>query len=134
MHLDYLHPHHYVPIMVLEYFNVSKFEDLPLLFTERLKEDIPYYSENGVLGFTYMHLPMVNWALRTLTQVLYAELIWNPDADVHCILEEYLQSLWSVCGGDEGGVPPVRGGLEVLHKLARVEKQKPFVPAAGLGW
>lgn len=89
MHLDYLHPHHYVPIMVLEYFNVSKFEDLPLLFTERLKEDIPYYSENGVLGFTYMHLPMVNWALRTLTQVLYAELIWNPDADVHCILEEY---------------------------------------------
>lgn len=78
-----------VPLMVLEYYNVSKFEDLPLLFTERMKEDIPYYIRHGAKGFTYMHLPMVNWAMRTLTQVLYAELIWDPDADAEHIVEEY---------------------------------------------
>jgi len=74
---------------ILEYFNVSKFEDLPLVFINRLKNDVKFYSDHGASGFTYMHLPMTAWAMRTLTQVLYAELMWNPDFDVERFLAEY---------------------------------------------
>ena len=80
-----------LPIRILEYYNVSKFEDLPLLFSQRIKNDIPYYQSLGVTSFTYMHPPMVNWAMRSLTQVLYAELTADPNADADAIIEEYFQ-------------------------------------------
>ena len=85
-----------MPIVIMEYYNVSKFEDLPLLFTERLKRDIPFYAQNGADGFSYMHLPMVNWGLRTLTQLLFAELIWNPDMEVNCFVEKYYQKRYGI--------------------------------------
>lgn len=78
-----------LPIVIMEYYNVTKFEDLPLIFTDRLKNDISFYAGNGADGFSYMHLPIVNWGLRTLTQLLFAELIWNFNLDVDCYVEEY---------------------------------------------
>ena len=89
-----------LPISILEYYNVSKFEDLPLLFNERIKHDIPYYQSIGVKSFTYMHPPMVNWAMRSLTQILYAELAANPDADADAIIEEYFQRRFGVYAPD----------------------------------
>ncbi len=80
-----------LPMMVLEYYNVSKFEDLPLLFTEHMAHDLRYYSQNGVSGFAYMHVPLVNWGVRALTQTLYAEFSWNPDADPGQILRDYFR-------------------------------------------
>lgn len=85
-------------IVIMEYFNVTKFEDLPLLFTQRLKKDIPFYAKNGADGFSYMHLPVVNWAMRTLTQILFAELIWDPDMDVDRYVEEYYQKRYGMHG------------------------------------
>jgi hypothetical protein len=82
-----------IPVMMGEYYNVSKFEDLPLLFTRRIARDLPAYYAIGVRGITYMHLPMVNWAMRTLTQVLYAQLAWDIETDVEIFLNEYF-TLW----------------------------------------
>ncbi len=82
-----------IGIMVNEYYNVSKFEDLPLLFTRRIAVDLPAYHSLGVTGLTYMHLPLINWGMRTLTQVLYAELAWNIHADIPSLLKEYF-TLW----------------------------------------
>lgn len=79
-------------LMILEYYNVSKFEDLPLLFIRTMQKDFQHYRTCGVRGYSYMHLPLVNWGIRTLTQLLYAELSWNPDADVDSFLEEYFQT------------------------------------------
>lgn len=78
-----------LPMTVHEYYNVSKFEDLPLLFTNSMKRDVPCFFQNGADGLTYMHIPMVNWGVRTLTQVVFAELAWDPGADVDAIVEEY---------------------------------------------
>jgi hypothetical protein len=78
-----------VGMMIDEYYNVSKFEDLPILFTNRITADLPFYHAMGVRGMTYMHVPMTNWAMRSLTQILYAELCWNIHADVHSILKAY---------------------------------------------
>ena len=78
-----------IPFIVGEYYNVSKFEDLPLLFTDRIINDIPYYHSLGVRGMTYMHVPMVNWGMRTLTQLLYAQIIWDVNTDADSFLKEY---------------------------------------------
>jgi hypothetical protein len=76
-----------------EYYNVSKFEDLPLLFTKRLSNDLPAYWQQGVRLMSYMHVPMVNWGVRTLTQCLYAQLCWDIETDVQAYVKEYF-SRW----------------------------------------
>lgn len=80
-----------IPMMVLEYYNVSKFEDLPLLFTRTMPSDFRFYTGLGAAGYNYMHIPMINWGVRTLTQVLYAELSWNPDIDAAQIIADYFR-------------------------------------------
>ncbi len=80
------------PVIIGEYYNVSKFEDLPILFTERITQDIPHYHAMGVRGATYMHLPMVNWGMRTLTQLLYAQMLWDIETDVETFLEDYFEN------------------------------------------
>jgi len=78
-----------MPVILGEYYNVSKFEDLPLLFTTRIVNDLPAYHQIGIRGVTYMHIPMVNWAMRTLTQLLYAQLSWDIHTEVSTFVEEY---------------------------------------------
>jgi hypothetical protein len=73
-----------------EYYNVSKYEDLPLLFTDVMRKDWPAFAAAGVRGATYMHIPSVHWGPRTLTQNLYAKLTRNPhDADIEEWTTEY---------------------------------------------
>ena len=78
-----------LPIMVGEYYNVSKFEDLPILFTDRILHDLPQYVRAGVCGFTYMHLPMLNWGVRTLTHYLYARMSWDSQTDGRAVAKSY---------------------------------------------
>ena len=80
-----------LPAMLGEYYNVSTFEDLPLLFTRRITTDLPAYHREGVRGITYMHLPLVNWGMRTLTQLLYAQLAWDVNTDTTAFLDEYFK-------------------------------------------
>lgn len=63
-----------IPIMVGEYYNVSKFEDLPYIFPSVMIKDFQYYQSLAIQGMTYMHLPMTEWGVRNLTQVLFARL------------------------------------------------------------
>jgi hypothetical protein len=83
-----------VPVLVGEYYNVSKFEDLPILFTQRITHDIPAYHALGVRGMTYMHVPLVAWGPRAITQMLYAELMWDPLCDVERIVTEYFSHVY----------------------------------------
>ncbi len=80
---------HDIPIMMGEYYNVSKFEDLPLLFTRTMGGDIRWYHEHGVTGMTYMHLPMLEWGVRNITQLLYAQLSWDVNTDVEAFMAQY---------------------------------------------
>ena len=89
-----------LPVIVGEYYNVSKFEDLPLLFTGTMVRDIPEYYALGVRGMTYMHLPMVNWGVRTLTQVLYAQLCWDVNTDAASFINEYFRMYYGSYGDE----------------------------------
>lgn len=80
---------HDIPIMMGEYYNVSKFEDLPLLFNRTIGNDLKFYHEHGVSGMTYMHLPMREWGVRNITQLLYAQLSWDINTDVDAYITQY---------------------------------------------
>ena len=79
-----------MPFVIVEYYNVSKFEDLPLLFTRTMGEDFAYYRNSGVAGMTYMHVPIALWGPRALTQTLFARLSWDSKANTDKIREEFL--------------------------------------------
>lgn len=81
-----------LPMMIDEYYNVTKYEDLPLLFTTRIARDLPAYHALGVRGMTYLHVPPVNWGLRSLTQVLYARLCWDIGTDADALQAEYFRN------------------------------------------
>ncbi len=78
-----------IPIMIGEYYNVSRYEDLPIVFSKTMKKDIPDYKKMGVTGMTYMHLPMINWGVRNLTESLYAQLQWDIETDVDEYIKQY---------------------------------------------
>lgn len=84
-----------IGLVALEYYNVGKFEDLPLLFSKTMQRDFQNYVRNGVRGFSYMHVPLVNWGMRALTQLLFAELSWDPNADVEQMVRDYLQNRYA---------------------------------------
>ena len=81
-------------LAVCEYYNVSKFEDMPLIFTKSMINDIVYYHNAGVKGFTYMHLPMVEWGVRCLTQYMIANLTRNPKCDALALVDEYFVNMY----------------------------------------
>ncbi len=83
-----------LPVIIGEYYNVSKFEDLPLLFTNRIRNDLQTFHELGVRGVTYMHVPFVNWAMRALTNSLFAQLAWDINTNVDAFLAEYFEKYY----------------------------------------
>lgn len=82
-----------------EYYNVSKYEDLPVLFIDRMKEDIPFYV-NSIHsdGVTYMHAPVNNWGPRTITQLLYAGLLSDPELNVDNFVDDYFSKWYGPYG------------------------------------
>lgn len=85
-----------IPIMIGEYYNVSKFQDLPLLFSERLRHDQPTYHSAAINGMSYMHVPMVTWGVRTQTQLLHAQLAWNKDTNFDQFVNRYFEHWYEV--------------------------------------
>jgi hypothetical protein len=130
-----------LPMVIGEYYNVSKFAELPLVVTSRLSHDICFYYAAGIRGMTYMHVPMVNWGVRTLTQVLYAQLLWDIKTDITSFVNEYFVNWY---GSSEKEMKTVYDMLEeawqfiqewrswsprsVLSKLLVWDGRKPNTP------
>jgi len=77
------------PLGVGEYYNVSYFKSLPLVFPHVMAEDIRRYSRNGVRQFHYMHAPTRLWGPWTLDHAVLSRLLWNPAANVDTLLAEF---------------------------------------------
>ena len=76
-------------IMVGEYYNVSSFAALPFVFSDRMKNDIPYYNSIGVRHLTYLHMLARKHGIQAINNYLYTRLMWNKDADVDALKEEF---------------------------------------------
>jgi len=83
-----------LPMIIGEYYNVSRYEDLPLVFSKRIRHEIPMYARWGFESITYMHPPLYNWGVRALNHMLFAELSWAPDVDSDALLKEYFTCLY----------------------------------------
>ena len=72
-----------------EYYNVSSFKSLPILFPRIMAADIPWYYKTGTRHLNYMHTPTHLWGTWTLNQYLLASLLWNHEANADKILDDY---------------------------------------------
>lgn len=79
------------PIWAGEYYNVSRHEDLPLLFTENMSRSMRFYHETGAQGAIHMHIPVLNWSIRGITQNLHAGLGWDVNMDVRAFEDKFLK-------------------------------------------
>ncbi|MBE6371408.1 MAG: DUF4838 domain-containing protein [Lentisphaerae bacterium] len=74
-----------------EYYNVSKYEDLPLVFGRLIPAEMRYYHARGCTGATYMHNLSPNWGVRALTQLMHTQFAWDVDMDEDAFLSEYFE-------------------------------------------
>lgn len=92
---------HYVgSIFIGEYYNVSSFKSLPLLFTRSMAADIPWYYRTGARHFHYMHTPTAMWGTWRLNQYLMARLLWDVKADADRLVEEYFARTYPTTTAD----------------------------------
>ncbi len=81
-------------IFIGEYYNVSSFKSLPLLFSRSMAADIPWYYKTGARHFHYMHTPTRLWGTWRLNQYLMARLLWNTKTNADALLAEYFDRLY----------------------------------------
>lgn len=96
-----------------EYYNVSKYEDLPLLFTEKIPNDMRFYYSEGAKGATYMHAIFVNWGMRSLTQMQHAQYAWDINTDDEKFLENYFSKRYGIYA------PEMRKAYELIETASR---------------
>jgi hypothetical protein len=77
-------------IFIGEYYNVSVFKCLPIVFYHTMSADIPYYYETGARHMHYMHCTTKNWGTRALTNYQMAKMLWNPKTNTQALFEDYL--------------------------------------------
>lgn len=84
-------PYYKGKFMIGEYYNISGYRDLPILYTRVMTHDIRYYYESGARAMHYMHVSTGNWGPHALTNYQFARMLWNPYTDVPKLLDEYFR-------------------------------------------
>lgn len=76
-------------LLLGEYYNISGFRDLPLVFKTTMANDIPYFLNPGISGMHYMHPSVSEMGVRRLINYQMARMLWEPDLDMDQLLEDY---------------------------------------------
>ncbi len=80
-----------MPIIMGEYYDLSKWEEMPVVISGLMCDEIPKFIEMGIGGITYMHIPLVNWGVKAITQWVYSNLSWDPTLDREELLNDYFE-------------------------------------------
>jgi hypothetical protein len=81
-------------LFVGEYYNVSNYKSMPILYTRIMAADIPWYYKTGARNLQYMHTLAKGWGTWTLNQYMLARMLWNPALDVNAMLNDYFQKFY----------------------------------------
>jgi hypothetical protein len=81
-------------ILIGEYFNVSSFKSMPIVFPSIMASDIPWYYRTGTRAIHYMHTPTHLWGTWTLNQFLYSKLLWDAEAKSDSLVEEFFRKYY----------------------------------------
>lgn len=83
--------HYRGQLFIGEYYNVSGYKNLPVLYYRTMPQDIRHFYKTGARHMHYMHAPTGNWGTRALTNYELARLLWNPDLDEAALLDDYFK-------------------------------------------
>ena len=64
---------------------------LPLLYPHRMDQDLKWVAQEDIVGFDFANVGH-HWANEGLDYYVLAKLIWNPEADVDEIIDDYCRS------------------------------------------
>jgi len=78
------------PLGVCEYWNVSWFKSLPLVFPHVMAADLAAYARAGASLATYMHVPTARWGTWRLHHLVLSEAAWQPGFDVDSLVADYV--------------------------------------------
>ena len=92
----------------------------PAVYVHKLAEDLRHFAEHRLLG-TDFDSCMHNWATEGLNYYVLARLLWDPDADVDAMLDDYCR------GGFRAG-----GWRDVRRYFTRIEELTDRIAAEGL--
>lgn len=81
-------------ISMLEYYNVSKYEDLSILYSDKIYNDIRYYIKCGVSSMMYMHVFLKDWGVRTLNHYLMAVVSRDAKCDIKSHIKKYFSDMY----------------------------------------
>ncbi len=87
-------------IGINEYYNVSKFEDLPVLYSDKIVHDIRHYIKSGATSIMYMHLFIKEWGVRALNHYLMAVVSRNPDCNEKALIKKYFSDMYGIYAED----------------------------------
>ena len=108
-----------------EYYNISKFEALPVCFMHTMAHDIPYYYRMGARQFHYMHVTLDHWGNKSLTNYQMARQLWDVNTDCEALWTDYFARRYG------SAAPAMRKYYESLENaLSNVEFLKGWNNAA----
>ncbi len=81
-------------LMLGEYYNISGFRDLPLVFKKTMATDIPLFINSGICGFHYMHTSVANMGVRRLINYQMAQMLWDPDQKTTILWDDYFRDMY----------------------------------------
>lgn len=81
--------HYRGQLFIGEYYNVSGYKCLPIMFARTMSHDMPYYYQMGARHMHYMHCTAKRWGTKSLTNYQFARMLWDPKLDSEALLSEY---------------------------------------------
>ncbi len=91
--------HYRGQIFIGEYYNVSRYKCLPIVFDRTMSMDMPYYYSQGARHMHYMHCTTGNWGTKSLTNWQFARTLWDPKLDAKALLDEYFTRRYGPAAG-----------------------------------
>ena len=74
-------------------------EGTPAVYVHKLAEDLRFFAERSLLGVDFDSC-MHNWATEGLNYYVLARLLWNPQADVDAIVDDYCRAGFGAAAAD----------------------------------
>ena len=97
-------------VMLYEYYYKVAQCELPFPIIHSMREDLPYFKRIGVRGVYTQYTS--NWGTLTLPYYVAARLLWDVEADVDALLDDFYRKFYGPAAG------PMRRYYERLEKAA----------------
>ncbi|MFC1806247.1 DUF4838 domain-containing protein [Planctomycetota bacterium] len=81
--------HYRGQLCIGEYYNVSGYKCLPIVFMHTMANDIPYYHKVSARHFHYMHVVTKNLGNKALTNYQMARQLWDVGTDCEALWADY---------------------------------------------